>query len=96
MGCGASKEKEKQIEEYMKFKILMQFQYNKLMKENKNKRKPVYVVADQEIDDLFVCKTDLNKRFEQIDNDSNKKQEFNYQVKIIKNNKMKKIELQIN
>ncbi|CAK60073.1 unnamed protein product (macronuclear) [Paramecium tetraurelia] len=78
MGCGASKEIEKQIEEYQvkideiqDINAILIQQINEL-KENKNKRKPVYVVADQEIDDLFVFKTDLDKRFEQIDTDIKK------------------------
>ncbi|CAD8105917.1 unnamed protein product [Paramecium sonneborni] len=78
MGCGASKEIEKQIEEYQvkideiqDINTVLLQQINEL-KENKNKRKPVYVVADQEIDDLFVFKTDLDKRFEQIDTDIKK------------------------
>ncbi|CAD8203669.1 unnamed protein product [Paramecium octaurelia] len=78
MGCGASKEIEKQIEEYQvkideiqDINAILIQQINEL-KENKNKRKPVYVVADQEIDDLFVFKTDLDKRFDQIDTDIKK------------------------
>ncbi|CAD8203165.1 unnamed protein product [Paramecium pentaurelia] len=78
MGCGASKEIEKQIEEYQvkideiqDINAILIQQINEL-KENKSKRKPVYVVADQEIDDLFVFKTDLDKRFEQIDTDMKK------------------------
>ncbi|CAD8097460.1 unnamed protein product [Paramecium primaurelia] len=78
MGCGASKEIEKQIQEYQvkideiqDINAILIQQINEL-KENKSKRKPVYVVADQEIDDLFVFKTDLDKRFEQIDTDMKK------------------------
>ncbi|KAM3145918.1 hypothetical protein pb186bvf_001896 [Paramecium bursaria] len=93
MGCGVSKgtkykmdQQNQKIEELIEVNGQLAQQIAEL-KDLKSKRKPIYVVHDQEIDDLYVFQTDLDKKFAKLEEEINR---IRNQVQMKPQNQIKK------